>query len=120
MMGVYLYFNFRSTALRRKVALAYLFYLMFLSIYTFQSIYQNLGILCPDICATGGKISNSSSETLYFSIVTWTTLGYGDFRPTPAARIFAGAQALLGYIYMGLLVGTVIHWLTRSSGRSGD
>lgn len=42
---------------------------------------------------------------LYFSVVTWTTLGYGDFRPSESMRLFAALQAALGYIFLGLVVG---------------
>lgn len=44
-------------------------------------------------------------DALYFSVVTWTTLGYGDFKPLPDYRLFAALEALLGYVYMGLIVG---------------
>src|SRR5262245_2642190 len=42
---------------------------------------------------------------LYFSIVTWTTLGYGDVRPSIDARFVAASEALLGYIWMAFLSG---------------
>jgi len=42
---------------------------------------------------------------IYFSTVTWTTLGYGDVQPKPDIRLIAALEALLGYIYFGLLVG---------------
>jgi hypothetical protein len=42
---------------------------------------------------------------LYFSIVTWTTLGYGDLSPAEGIRLLAALQALLGYIFLGVIVG---------------
>jgi Ion channel len=42
---------------------------------------------------------------LYFSIVTWTTLGYGDLLPKDQIRLLAAWQALLGYIFLGFIVG---------------
>ncbi|MGB2938201.1 MAG: potassium channel family protein [Phycisphaerae bacterium] len=48
-------------------------------------------------------------ESLYFSLVTFTTLGYGDFKPKPDYRLLAGAEAALG----AGLMATFIVCLTR-------
>ena len=45
---------------------------------------------------------------VYFSITTWTTLGYGDLRPSETLRLTAATQALLGYLYLGLVVGVTM------------
>ena len=47
------------------------------------------------------------ADALYFSIVTWTTLGYGDLQPIHAYRLLASAESLVGYVYLGLIVGLV-------------
>ena len=44
-------------------------------------------------------------NSLYFSIVTFTTLGYGDFTPDPSYRLIAALQGIYGYIFLGTLVG---------------
>ena len=44
-------------------------------------------------------------EHVYFSIVTFTTLGYGDLVPLGTARYFAATQALLGLGYFAFLIG---------------
>jgi len=42
---------------------------------------------------------------LYFSAVTFTTLGYGDIQPaTPATQTLASVQSFLGALLMALLV----------------
>ncbi|PWE18568.1 hypothetical protein DDZ18_02895 [Marinicauda salina] len=51
--------------------------------------------------------ANNFGDSLYFSIVTWTTLGYGDFQPDPQLRLLAAVQAVLGYIYLGAGVGLI-------------
>jgi hypothetical protein len=56
----------------------------------------------------------SPSDFLYFSIVTWTTLGYGDLKPTQLSRMFAASEALLGYIAMGLYLSLVFNAIGRS------
>lgn len=41
--------------------------------------------------------------SLYYSVVTFTALGYGDFYPQGIGRALVGMQALTGYIVLGLL-----------------
>ena len=54
------------------------------------------------------QIDRQFSSALYFSFVTFTTLGYGDFQPMPRMRLLAAIEAVLGYLYLGLLVGVLI------------
>lgn len=51
---------------------------------------------------------------LYFSLVTWTTLGYGDLQPMRELQLLAALEAFLGYTYLGLIVGLIAN---RLSGR---
>jgi len=49
--------------------------------------------------------SNGPVDCLYFSMVTFSTLGYGDTLPkTSLARLLCGSEALLGAFTMGLVV----------------
>jgi hypothetical protein len=41
----------------------------------------------------------------YFSVVTFTTLGYGDYLPVNNAQIIAVIEALFGFGYFALTVG---------------
>lgn len=52
---------------------------------------------------------------LYFSIITWTTVGYGDIQPLGWVRAVAASEALIGYMIMGLLVGVVVSMVQRNS-----
>ena len=56
-----------------------------------------------------GDVVHDARTCFYFSLVTWTTVGYGDFRPMPALRLIAASEALLGYLSMALFVGGVIY-----------
>ncbi|KAA1177002.1 two pore domain potassium channel family protein [Rhizobium tropici] len=50
-------------------------------------------------------ISNNLIDTLYLSVVTWTTLGYGDFSPiNTKGRIVSAAEAINGYLVMAVIV----------------
>jgi len=92
--------------------LMFIFFLMCISINinVFAEIYESLGVYDHD-----GNLVEDSNDAKYFSIVTWTTLGYGDFRPSVAARPYAATQALLGYFFMGILVGKVISIFSNTS-----
>ena len=55
--------------------------------------------------ATPGQLAQIFYNGLYFSVVTFATLGYGDMQPIePVARAIAGVESLLGSVLMALLV----------------
>jgi len=61
------------------------------------------------------KTTNYSMDCLYFSAITFTTLGYGDFRPLEGwGRILAGSEAFIGAFMMALFVYT---FARRTGGR---
>ncbi len=72
-------------------------YLLLGTITAFAALY----LLCPviDVACISGR------DALYFSIVTFTTLGYGDLTPVDQFKIVAAGQAVLGYITLGIIVG---------------
>ena len=45
-------------------------------------------------------------NSLYFSVVTFTTLGYGDFRPIGKIKILASIEAILGIFFVALFIFT--------------
>lgn len=71
----------------------------FTNIFLFAILYSAIGL------NHGENISHNALDSLYFSLVTWTTLGYGDFSPTEYLRIPAAIEAMLGYTYMAMLIG---------------
>ncbi len=107
-----------------------------LLIATFSLFYTEVGILCagavcpdPDgraaVCVSdctgvsaGPVIAvHDRVAAFYFSVVTFTTLGYGDFQPLPEYRLVAAAQAVLGYVVLGLVVGITIDWCGQTQKR---
>ena len=74
----------------------------------FSLIYRNVGLM-----EGGHHVQPTAREALYFSIVTFSTLGYGDFAPSPSARLIAAFEALLGNLHLGMLVGSTFAALRR-------
>lgn len=73
-------------------------------------IYQLLEQLAPGSFAMpDGQIQNDRNLFLYFSLVTITTLGYGDMTPlTDRAAGLASVEALSGQIYLVVLVAWLV------------
>lgn len=83
------------------------------SIFLFAFIFTEKGIVSKE-----GEQVASFGQCLYFSIVTWTTLGYGDYHPSGASQPYAALEALLGYVCMGLLVGIIFSLSYRTLSRT--
>ena len=89
--------------------------LVFQYVLVFAFYYQLHGVIDSD------KVIHKSLGTcIYFSLVTWTTLGYGDFLPTKEIRIVAGAEALLGYILMGAFLAFCLNMNQTSESKAQD
>ncbi|MFA0085268.1 potassium channel family protein [Vibrio sp. 10N.261.51.F12] len=53
---------------------------------------------------------NNFSEMTYFSFVTLTTLGYGDYSPnSPLAEVVVYLQAITGVFYMAVVVSGLVN-----------
>lgn len=52
-------------------------------------------------------------ECLYYSVVTFTTLGYGDFVPIGISRAFAAIEAFVGSFTIALFVVVFVKKMTR-------
>lgn len=58
-------------------------------------------------------VFHSLEPSLYFSIVTFTTLGYGDITLPPEWRILASFAAVDGLIIFGLNTAFLVEFTTR-------
>ncbi len=71
-------------------------------------IYSAIEIWAPGSFSLSEN-AELGSEMLYFSLVTITTLGYGDVLPqAPFARILAGTEAAVGTLYIAILIGRIV------------
>lgn len=70
-----------------------------LVVLSFSTAYYYLGI------EASFEKSPSIVDHVYFSAVTFSTLGFGDFRPSESARLLAAFQAIIGNLHLGIIVG---------------
>ena len=105
---IFVYYSFLSDKLITKLyALQYYIITMLFLLNEFAFIYVKNGIINNEV------VSNNKAEALYFSVVTWTTLGYGDFHPSLESRNWAAFEAVIGYVFMGILVAMMLNLAVR-------
>lgn len=115
---IYIFFILKRTKFIRALSQLVEISLMSLSliltvVFSYTDIYRYLGIIDGS-----GVVVRDSLSCFYFSIVTYTTLGYGDYRPSPEARLFAASEALLGYILLSLFIGVLLQSIYKLQGDS--
>jgi len=82
---------------------------------TWSFFYSIIHALSP---ASFAVTSPDSSYFLYYSYVTLSTLGYGDITPlTPVARSFAYMEAMIGQLYLAVLIARLVGQHIADAGR---
>ncbi|MGL4914462.1 MAG: pentapeptide repeat-containing protein, partial [Romboutsia sp.] len=69
-----------------------------------------------DLIIQGKALENLNVDfmkSLYFSIVTFTTVGYGDITPTGLSVFLSGIEMLLGVTMVGIWTATLARKITR-------
>jgi hypothetical protein len=85
----------------------------------FANLHETIGAIRPGsyLFPPMGQTAPSFSDYLYFSFVTLSTVGYGDVAPLGrGARLAALIEALVGLLYIAVVVGRVValHTARRS------
>jgi voltage-gated potassium channel len=109
-----------------KIFAAICVYLLLGFVWTYA--YALLADMRPGSFADSTEIARTDdvahvSQLRYFSFATLTTLGYGDILPrSPTARTMAVLEAVMGQIYLAVLVGRLVglHIVHGNSSRSRD
>lgn len=95
----------------------FLYYAVPFIFFFFASVYETYGLIKGN---TKAHIYDFM-QSLYFSAVTLTRLGYGDLYPTEYSKFYAALESLLGYIIIALFVGFVIACFhQKAKCKSGD
>jgi len=75
----------------------------------------------PDSFSGIGGAGEEVSDFLYFSMVTQTTLGYGDITPVSGLpRSLAALEAFLGQVFLVATVARLVSLQVAYSGRAGQ
>ena len=84
------------------------FVIAFLIVVGFGAIYLIPGTI------SYGKNDNTLFSPFYFSIVTFTTLGFGDVTPNGGiGEIIVSLQVIFGYLTLGLLISILANKVAR-------
>jgi voltage-gated potassium channel Kch len=78
---------------------------------TSAMIHGLISIFIPDSYnfIDGANTRSDIFNLVYFSVVTLTTLGYGDYLPlSDIARSFVAIEALIGQIYMAVIIARLV------------
>ena len=74
-------------------------------IFSFGLHHKAAGILGKE-----GKFEPGFWDAIYFSVTTFTTLGYGDFQPVPEMRLATSIQAVAGMFSVALAASVIFLW----------
>ena len=81
----------------------------------FFFIYGFLDRAYPDTISVDMTSENGPNDMIYFSFITLTTIGYGDFSPTSdIGQKIAILQGLVGQFYIAIIMAILVgKFLTR-------
>ncbi len=77
----------------------------------FVALYLMVGLIWPDALknVVFEDTPELTSQLIYYSCSTLTTLGYGDIVPlNPFARSLANLEAFFGQLYPAILIGRLV------------
>ena len=113
-----------SMAISVYLLLGFTWALLYIVIYELQP--HSFSFPYKDVVTFGVTTDKQSSVypmLIYFSLVTLTTIGYGDITPlTMQARYAAIAEGVTGQFYLAILVARLVamQMMTRSASQKGN
>jgi hypothetical protein len=83
------------------------------------ALYGVIETLHPGSFQLGGQLTDRQSDFIYFSLVTLSTVGYGDIVPlTGEARMLAALEGVTGVLYIAITVAILVSGFRRGSSDS--
>ena len=120
-MSLFIYLGQKGQITRGRILVSVSLY--FLLGLTWFALYNVINLAEPGSFAEAGKPLTGIthwSTMLYFSLVTLTTLGYGDIVAVkPTARMIATLEASAGVLYMAITVARLVGAQSPSNQREG-
>jgi hypothetical protein len=118
LLGAYIFWLMHYLFRREKVTSytiyaalsAYLmFALMFSLLYGLVDMLHPGSFSFPEMVESQSFTSVNTSQFLYYSFVTITTLGYGDISPLSSpARVLSTAEAFIGEMFVAIMIARLI------------
>ncbi len=82
-----------------------------MNILAFAVLFRNIGIHDGTTCIK----PSVAVDAIYFSAVTFSTLGDGDFKPCAFGRLFAASEAIVGNLHLGMIVGAAFFLVQKAA-----
>jgi hypothetical protein len=95
------------------IAFTWLAIMIYAVIYLFSGLNYAGEVIKFDMSAGVSENIYHLLDTLYFSIITFTTLGYGDITPQGFSRFLASTEALMGSFSLALFVVVFVKKMIR-------
>lgn len=84
--------------------------LFWANLYSIQTLLHPGSLIDRD----GLTFSREGGGLVYFSLITLSTVGYGDIAPvTPGARLLSGLEAITGTLYLAVFISTLVGGTNR-------
>ena len=82
------------------------------------TLYSAMDVFYPgSILHNGATVTDRSSELLYFSLVTLSTIGYGDVVPLSGeVRMLAALEGVTGVLYIAITVALLVSAYKQQNG----
>jgi|SRR5579862_7053495 len=112
-VGLFSYLTSVRYVLRTHLYTAVSVYLLLAM--TWFALYCAIDAAFPGSFQLGSNIlANRQSELLYFSLITLTTIGYGDILPLNGeARMLAALEGVIGVLYVAIMVALLVSAFKR-------
>jgi Ion channel len=119
-VGMFSYLRDARSIVREHLYTAISVYLL-LGMFWF-ALYCVIDVVSPGSFGGSARVlANRQSELLYFSLVTLSTVGYGDVVALqPEARMVAALEGMAGVLYVAITVALLINAYRRQDSSSSD